>query len=144
MRDYGLIAQNERRTRFVLYIPIQKSFRINQMDLNTNSVRHQTHSSLIWIIRSKQSKMRGHSITLFILSLYHAKSYAESNYGNVLMGSVGSVGEEQNRDHLLLAPTIVDKFHQWMDEHGKVYDGFEEKYERMKIWLSNNGEFGKL
>ena len=43
--------------------------------------------------------------------------------------------------NLDLSVELVAQFHAWVDEHEKVYETQEEKMERLKVWIANDGTY---
>ena len=44
-------------------------------------------------------------------------------------------------ENLGLSVELMAKFHSWAEYHDKTYESHEDKMERLKIWVQNDGTF---
>jgi hypothetical protein len=52
-----------------------------------------------------------------------------------LVSAVGAVTEESH-----LSVELMTKFQHWMTFHGKDYDSHDERSERLRVWIENDGK----
>jgi len=44
-------------------------------------------------------------------------------------------------ENLELSVELLAQFHAWTEEHDKTYENDEEKRNRLKVWMANDGTF---
>ena len=74
------------------------------------------------------------SLSLLLLSIT-ANRASPSSHVNTAISAYLIEQQEEGPEHELL----MARFQLWVDEHGKDYDDEDDAWNRMQIWLKNDG-----
>jgi hypothetical protein len=77
------------------------------------------------------------SLSILLLSITANRASSSHSHVDTVISAYLMEHEEAGPEHELL----MARFQLWVDEHGKDYNDEDEAWNRMQIWLKNDGTF---